>query len=164
MTLSGKSKESAGKEKADELAPYKKSGVDLSKKKIKISLITAMDDAIYYKYGQKVQIRWPYPIFLYNLVQVPSLSPDPLRIEFMKRGKKFYFLFYHHKRGMIGRAHVSGDNRTYIVKELISDKGNVSRGGEVSADFVGTMLSVHKNKLQDMVNRMSITDLEAPKK
>jgi hypothetical protein len=149
----------------DELAPYKKGAVDLSKKKFKISLITAMDDGLYYKYGQiGKEIFWPYPIFIDNYIQVPSLSPDPLRVEFMKRGKKYYFLFYHHKRGMIGRTEVGGDNRTNIVKELLSKKGDVKRGGEVSAHFVGTIFSVQLNKLQDMVDNMFVINLEAPLK
>ena len=161
MTLSGV-KGNKIKDKTDELEKFKGSKVDLSKKKIKISLITAMSDGLYFKYGQKDQIRWPYPIFLDNAVYISSLSPDPLRVEFMKRGKKYYFLFYHKKKGMIGRAEVGGDNRTYIVKELLSRRGNVKIGGEVSADFIGTVFSIKENKLQDMVASLPITDLEDP--
>lgn len=116
-------------------------------KALKTSLFNAFPDGIYYKYGQKDQKFWPYPIFIKEKVNIPSLSPDPLLLEFKRRGNKYYFMMYHPKRGLIGRTEVPGVHRTYILRELISGAGNVKRGGEVSELFVGTLLSINRNEL-----------------
>jgi len=144
----------------DELKPFRRTKPKLGK--VPTSMFVSMSEGLYFKYGQPDEKFWPYPIFLGNKTHIPSLSPEPLRVEFKRRGKIYLFMFYHPKKGLVGYSKVSGHHRTYIMRELISRKGNVKRGGEVDINFIGTILDINQHKLQDMVETMQIKDVERP--
>ena len=122
MTLSGKRKTSS------------------KPKKFRVSLLEATDEGLTYLPGQTGEIKWKYPIYIGQLV-VHSLSPYPLKVEFIKEGKSYYFVFYEPKLGMVAKAKIHGKHATYILRELVSRKGKVPQGGFIAVDKLDKILT-----------------------
>jgi hypothetical protein len=119
MTLVGKREEKSTAEK--------KSG------KVKVSLIAAGETGLTYKPGQSGEVKMPYPLIVGEMV-VYSIGPDPLQVEFIKEGKFYYFVFYDHRLGMVAKSRIQPYHANYVLRELISRRGNIPTGGLINVD------------------------------
>lgn len=106
---------------------------------MKVSLLEADDRGLVYKPGQPDEIRWRYPIFI-GYMHIPTLSPDKLKVEFLRDGKYFYLIFYDKKYGMVARARLKRPNANYIIRALVSNKGHIPVNGLIDTNTLDTIL------------------------
>ena len=118
--------------------------------KLKISLFESLDDGIYYKRGTLEARRYLYPIFV-GYSTIPKIGPEPLWTEFVKEGKKYKFVFYDSKLGMVAKVNVPKLHVKYIIAELLSKKGEVPPKGRLTPERTGTILNLNKDELDDAV-------------
>jgi len=111
-------------------------------KKVRVSLIETDRRGLVYKPGQPDEIRWDYPLFIGHMT-IPTLSKDPLKVEFLKDGKFFYLIFYDKKYGMVARARLKRQDANYILRALISKKGHVPAGGLIDTETLNKILRVN---------------------
>lgn len=115
-------------------------------KRFKVSLLTASPEGLTYLPGQPGEIKWKYPIYIGEM-KVHMLSPLPMKVEFIREGKYYYFIFYDPKLGMVAKAKIPRRHANYILRELVSRKGNVPKGGLIDKGKLDMIMTESSMKI-----------------